>query len=259
VSKGADPAWPAGFDSDAGEVAWQWLCHASPLVRTLEREARARLLTLSLRFLRSKTLTGAGGLELTDRMRLIVAAQACLPILELELSWYDGWHEVVVYPGAFVARHEYADEAGVVHDVVRPLVGEAWHNGPVVISWDDAEDAARGQLWGNPVIHEFAHKLDLLNGVANGMPPLHAEMDRRAWTRVFQRAFKDLRRRVDNDLPTALDDYGAEDPGEFFAVASEAFFAEPLDLADAYPHVYQQLRTLYRQNPIGDWDEAASG
>lgn len=227
------------------EAAWASL----PLLAGLESGQAARLIDLALRFLRNKRLEPVGGLVMTDRMRLILALQACLPILELGLDWYRGWFAVILYPDAFVPRHEYVDPDGLVwvDDAVKS--GEAWERGPIILSWADVE--AGGDLDGyNVVVHELAHKLDLCDGCANGRPPLHAGMSGSAWSRVFSAAFADLVRRVEAGTDTRLDPYAAESPGEFFAVVSEAFFETPTLLNDQYPGVYAQLRAFYRQDPL---------
>jgi Mlc titration factor MtfA (ptsG expression regulator) len=207
----------------------------------------AKLRELALLFLAEKDLVGAHQLEVTDVMRVSIAAQACLPILELGLDWYAGWHGVVVYPGDFRVRRREIDEDGVVHEWEDDLAGEAMPGGPVVLSWDAAaHDPAI-----NVVIHEFAHKLDMLNGEADGVPPLHAGMDRRAWLAVFEDAYDGFCDAVERGKDTWLDPYAAEHPSEFFAVISEAFFREPRETKRRYPGVYEQLARFYRQNPAG--------
>ena len=230
------------------ESAWRAALARLPLLQGLTPEEMARLRELALRFLRDKQLTPAGGLELTDRMRLMIALQACLPILNLGAEYYAGWVEVIVYPGQFVPEHEYTDEAGVVHVTRRPMAGEAWLQGPVVLSWEDIA-ASAGADGFNVVIHELTHKLDMRNGGADGFPPLHADMSTKAWTRIFSAAYEDFCQRVDRGEDTLLDPYASENPGEFFAVMSEAFFEIPHVLKDCYPEVYGQLAAFYRQDP----------
>jgi MtfA peptidase len=241
-----------GGRGGAGIPAAEWaaLMEESPLLRFHGPAARERLRELAGRFLERKAVEGAGGLAVDARMARVIAAQACLPILELGLDWYDGWYSVVVYPDDFVARHEYVDEAGVVHEVERDLGGEAWGEGPIVLSWEGCLAGFRGEEWGSLVIHECAHKLDLANGVANGMPPLPSKMSRTRWTRVMSTAFETLARRIEADEEPLIDDYAAEDPGEFFAVVSEAFFGLPDDLVAGYPEVYRELAAFYRQDPL---------
>lgn len=228
---------------------WHGACQGQALLAGLDAQEDARLRELAVLFLHEKSLEAAGGLELTPPMGLRLAAAACLPILNLGLDWYRGWTAIVLYPGEFMARQEYTDEAGVVHHVRRPLVGEAWERGPVILSWSDVldSDAADGF---HVVIHEFAHKLDLLTGEANGLPPLHRGMSVRRWAAVFSAAYEDLCARVDAGEDTPIDPYASDSPGEFFAVVSEAFFETPAVLAGEYPEVYAQLSAFYRQDPL---------
>jgi Mlc titration factor MtfA (ptsG expression regulator) len=204
-----------------------------------------KLRELVLLFLAEKEFAGAHGLEVTDEMRISVAAQACLPILELGLDWYRGWRGIVVYPGDFRVRRTEVDDDGVVHEWDDELAGEAMPGGPVVLSWDAlARDPSI-----NVVIHEFAHKLDMLNGAADGVPPLHAGMDRAAWIQAFEQAYDGFCDAVDRGKDTWLDPYAAEHLSEFFAVMSEAFFREPREARRRYPDVYDQLKLFYRQDP----------
>jgi len=207
--------------------------------------AGEKLKSLVLLFLAEKEFSGAPGMEVADAMRVSIAAQACLPILELGLDWYAGWTGIVVYPGDFRVRRAELDEHGVMHEWDDELAGEAMPGGPVVLSWD----AAANDPYINVVIHEFAHKLDMLNGAANGMPPLHAGMDRRAWKAAFDDAYQGFCDAVERRQDTWLDPYAAEHPAEFFAVISEAFFEAPRETRRRYPAVYDQLRLFYRQDP----------
>jgi Mlc titration factor MtfA (ptsG expression regulator) len=204
-----------------------------------------KLRDLVLLFLAEKQFAGTHGLEVTDEMRVAIAAQACVPILELGLDWYAGWSGVVIYPGDFRVRRSEIDEAGVVHEWDDELAGEAMPGGPVVISWD----AAAYDPHINVVIHEFAHKLDMLNGEADGFPPLHPGMDRSAWKHAFEEAYEGFCDAVERGSDTWLDPYAAEHLSEFFAVVSEAFFEQPHETKRRYPNVYEQLRLFYRQDP----------
>ena len=198
-----------------------------------------------LLFLAEKEFTGTHGLEVTDAMRVCIAAQACLPILELGLDWYSGWTGIVVYPGDFRVTRKVMDEHGVMHEWDDELAGEAMPGGPVVLSWDAAaHDASM-----NVVIHEFAHKLDMLNGDADGVPPLHIGMDRRAWVKAFEEAYAGFCDAVERERETWLDPYAAEHISEFFAVITEAFFQDPRETKRRYPDVYDQLKLFYRQDP----------
>ena len=225
---------------------WRRACAALPFLGGLSAEELARLRELVVLFLDEKEMSGAAGLALTNGIRLSIAIQACLPVLNLGLEYYEGWVGIVVYPGEFVAQRSEHDEDGVVHEYEEAITGEAWSDGPVLLSWEDAAQSGEGY---NVVIHEFAHKLDMLNGNADGMPPLHAGMDRRDWHHALATAYDDFCRRVDSGEDTAIDPYAAEAPGEFFAVMSEAFFEIPDLVRDEYPLLYAQFRQFYRQDP----------
>ncbi|HEX6828112.1 MAG TPA: M90 family metallopeptidase [Burkholderiales bacterium] len=214
----------------------------------LSGEERGRLRELATLFLHEKDIHGAHGHEITDELRVLIAAQAALLILNLDLGWFRGWVEVIVYPDEFVSDHEYTDEHGVVHRVREARTGESWAQGPLILASSDVEcpDIEAGY---NVVIHEFAHKIDMLDGASDGLPPLHSGMSREAWAQAFSAAYDDLCRRVDAGEDTALDPYAGEGPDEFFAVACEAFFLIPDALKDAYPAVYGQLGALFRQDP----------
>jgi Mlc titration factor MtfA (ptsG expression regulator) len=205
-----------------------------------------RLKALVLLFLAEKEFTSTHAFRLTDEIRVAIAAQACLPILALGLDWYQGWHGVVVYPGDFRVQRTETDEHGVVHEWDDQLAGEAMPGGPVVISWD----AAANDPGMNVVIHEFAHKLDMANGAIDGVPPLHADMDRRAWAKAFREAYEGFCDALERGRDTWLDPYAAEHESEFFAVISEAFFCDAGETARRYPDVYGQLKLFYRQDPL---------
>lgn len=183
---------------------------------------------LSARFLRSKQFTGAQGLQITDDMALAIAIQACLPIVHLGLHWYNDFRGIVVHPQAMLAPREVQDEAGVVHHYQEELSGEAMPGGPVTLSWRDVQDASTDKGY-NVVIHEFAHKLDMRDGVADGCPPLPSRALARRWPTVMQAAYDDftealsMAERFGGPTPW-LDPYAATAPAEFFAVACEAYF-----------------------------------
>jgi len=231
---------------------WLRVRQASLLHYHLGFAERLRLRQLAGLFLQRKRIVGAGGMTLDDYRRCVIAAQACLPILELDLDDYNGWSEVIVYPDAFIVQHDEPDANGLIHEHQRVLSGEAWSRGPLILSWRDARPGTRHRRQGNNVIiHECAHKLDMQNGAANGMPPLHRGMDRREWTRVFSASYRRLLRQIERHRRPPIDPYAAESPAEFFAVVSEEFFEVPARLHQAEPRVYRQLRLYYRQDPFG--------
>ena len=239
------------------DATWQRVSACFPFVARLNDEERSRLRELAILFMHGKQISAAGGLELNREMKLGIAVQACILVLELGIEHYDGWIEVIVYPDEFVSGHEFRNQEGLVEIDQMPYAGQAWIHGPVILSWADVEHA--GDMDGmNVVIHEFAHKLDMLNGDANGFPPLHAGMNRQAWSQAFSAAYKDLCRRVKAGEHTEIDAYAGESPGEFFAVVSEAFFEIPDIVMAVYPRVYEQLAQFYRQDPASrqlprDW------
>ncbi len=244
-----------------------WRQATSPwlFMRGLPGADAERLRALCERFLAGKHFSGTHGLEITPLRKVHVAAQACILVLELGIEWYEGWSEIIVYPSQFAPEREVMDENGVVHLTNDAMAGEAWLGGPVVLSYEDVamtgDEVARVAGY-NVVIHEFAHKLDMRQGDPNGFPPLHAGMSVAAWRKAFAEAYDDFCARVDEadryadkDDGAALDalpidPYGAESPGEFFAVISEAFFETPELLEPEYPEVYGQLRLFYRQDPL---------
>ena len=232
------------------DALWNEAIRRLPFVAIYDDEAIGRLREKVVLFLDAKGVVGARGHEVTPLQRVIIAIQACVLVLELDLALYDSFENVIVYPGEFIPDWEWEDEAGVVHRNIGALAGEAMPGGPVVLSWPDVEASADWESSGmNLVIHEFAHKIDMQRGEATGAPPLPASMSVAAWQKVFTAAYEDFCGRVDGGEETAIDPYAAESPAEFFAVASEVFFAEPLLLDDEYPDVYAQLTAFYRQDP----------
>lgn len=213
----------------------------------LDIDHRRRLRNRCEKFLRTKTLEPVGDFEPSTEQRLALAMQACLPVLSLGLEYYREWRGIVLYPTEFLPTHEYMDADGVVHVERYAESGEALPYGPIVLAADEIlRDGSDGV---NVIVHECAHKLDMLNGDANGFPPLHGDMSHAEWARVFNAAFEELCRRDERGEDTGLDPYAGESPAEFFAVASEAFFEQAQTLYRHYPAVYSQLRAFYRLDP----------
>jgi len=253
---------------------WNEVLAALPFLRRFDAQADGTLRELCSRLLATKVMSGAGGLELTGAIQVAIGAQACLPILRLGIDWYRGWSGIIVYPSEYVARRRIQDESGLVHEFEETASGEAWEGGPVIVSWyPDGGSAAHDDPAFNVVIHEFAHKLDLLDGQADGLPPLdrrlHAGLEPHHWRSVLDDAWQRFAAAVDLvelDLPAdvdpesdradpyyahlPLDPYAAQDQAEFFAVSSEAFFVSPQRLLDAFPQWYELLAGFYRQDPL---------
>jgi MtfA peptidase len=225
---------------------WERVAAGLSFLRGLSADETARLKQLVVLFLAEKEMHGAQGLQLTDEARLSIAAQACLPILNLGLDVYRGWVGVIVYPGEFRVRKEEVDENGVVHTFEEELAGEAWPGGPVILSWEDVGMAERGY---NVVIHEFAHKIHMDGGGDADLPAARTGMDAAKWRGALEEAYRRFCAEVDADQPTFIDPYAAEHPAEFFAVMSEAFFTESAVLARDWPELYSQLALFYRQDP----------
>jgi len=220
-----------------------------PILHGLDTAERARLRESASLFIHDKTFSAAGGADVDDAIPLLIALQACLLTLNLDENSYRGWNEIILYPDEFLHQREEMDEAGVVHRSRDILAGESWHGGPLVLSITSVEES--GQADGvNVVLHEFAHKLDMLNGDANGFPPLHRGMDAASWAADFSAAYADLSARVDAGEDTAIDPYATTDPAEFFAVLTEVFFETPQLLDSEYPATYRQLQQFYRQHPL---------
>lgn len=228
---------------------WNKAYASLPLLSGLSDDEFKRLQELVILFMHQKIIEGAQGLIVTLPMRLIIALQACLPILKLGLERYAGWMTIIVYPSGFAPKRVITDEYGVVHHVQSNLSGEAWQQGPVVLSWANTEFA--GMIDGsNLVIHEFAHKLDMQNGVANGFPPLHSKMKTEKWIESFSVAYEDFQQKCSEGKAIGIDCYAASSPAEFFAVLSEVFFERPDVIQKHYSAIYGQLRLYYRQDPI---------
>ena len=229
------------------DALWAKTLAALPFIERLAVDEKKSLKLLAEQFLAEKEFSTGGGLQLTDEICVSIAAQGCLPILKLGIAAYREWVGIVVYPNEFVVPRLIEDENGVVHEFDDVLSGEAWEGGPLVVSWRDVQMAGDGY---NVVIHEFAHKLDMLNGEADGMPALHSGMNEAEWAETFSAAYDDFCQRVDGGEETIIDPYASEDPAEFFAVLSETFFELPDVVNGEYPALYALLKRYYRQDPL---------
>lgn len=231
--------------------AWhQILQRRVPAYRRLPPALRQQLHGIIQVLLAEKQFVGCAGLEVTDAMRVTIAAQAGLLLLNRETGYYPGLSSILVYPQAFFVRHESRDDAGVHSLRERVLSGESWGLGKVVVSWDDVERGTADFSDGvNVVLHEFAHQLDQESGSANGAPLLRSREGYRHWSHVFSAEYDALCQRVARNEPSLIDPYGATDPAEFFAVVTELFFERPGDLAQQHPSLYDELSAYYGVDP----------
>ena len=238
-----------------GFTAEQWEAAIAdwPVMQRYQGAERDALRDLTFRFIARKTFTSGSGFQFTDAMCLKIATMACVPILYLGLDWYERWYTVIIYEGDFLPKRSYRTADGVVHSRGPGLSGEAWFRGPVILSWHavsaSGAHASSGKA-SNVVIHEVAHKLDMLRDGANGAPPMHPDMRSGEWRRVFTAAWQRLQGDLQQDRPLPINVYGLTSPAEFFAVCSEAFFEAPKHMQEHMPEVYRLLCQFYRQQPV---------
>ena len=249
-------AWLSGLFSARPHVAdadWVALIQSSRLFDALDADERARLRELTARFLAKKKFVAAAGHVLTNEQRHLIAALACLPVLNRGFEWLAGWRQVIVYPGEFRVKREHHDDVtGVVTEGEDDLIGEAWEHGPVILSWADVvTDLAQPFDGFNVVAHEIAHKLDMLDGAMNGVPRLPGEIARREWIETLQGSYDALVRAVDRGRETFVDPYAAESADEYFACVSELHFSDPKGLARAEPAVAALLGRFYGPRAAG--------
>jgi Mlc titration factor MtfA (ptsG expression regulator) len=204
-------------------------------------------------FLAEKRFVGCGGLEITDEIRVTIAAQACVLLLNRRTDYYPSLRSILVYPAAYVAKATRHLLGGVVEEGFDVRLGESWPRGSVVLSWDDIRRGAADIHDGhNIVFHEFAHQLDSSSGKGDSSSVLQRRSAFIAWARVLHENYEKLRREVGGKRPTLLGAYAAQNPAEFFAVATECFFERPKELQKSYPDLYQELKNFYHQDPASD-------
>jgi Mlc titration factor MtfA (ptsG expression regulator) len=221
-----------------------------PVYRNMPPDLRAQLHRLVQQFLHQKKFVGCEGLEIDDEIRVTIAGQACLLLLNRPSRVYPALHTVLVYPSAFLVPRRQVDAAGVITETRQDLLGESWGDGRVVLSWDHVQRGARDGTGGhNVVLHEFAHQLDSESGSNNGAPYLGSQSSYRSWAAVLSRDFANLRADALYQQQSVLDHYGATSPAEFFAVATETFFEKPYQMADFHPELYAEFLKYYRVDP----------
>ena len=242
----ADPLWRRGLSG-------------CPLARRLDPQRQQRLRQLSALFLARKRFHALAGAVLDDYWRLLIAMQACLPALQQGTASLRGWHEVLIYPGEFkVRRSHHDDRTGVVTEGEEPHIGEAWERGPLVLSLADVQLDLE-QPWDgyNVVVHEMAHKLDMLDGPPDGVPPL-VKIPRRRWIEQFQLAYGRLMAMSPDSCDSPIDHYATESAAEYFAVVSEMHYSRPGLLREAEPAIADLLQAYYGHSPA-EGDEPCGG
>jgi Mlc titration factor MtfA (ptsG expression regulator) len=238
LAREIDPAWRAILERNI------------PIYGRMSGELQHQLNKLVQQFLFQKKFVGCAGLEIDDEMRLTIAGQASLLLLNRPTRVYPELRTVLVYPSAFLVPRKQVDEAGVVSEARQDLLGESWGDGRVVLSWDHVRRGAADWTDGqNVVLHEFAHQLDSESGSNNGAPYLGSSTNYRSWSEVLARDYANLRVDAMYRQPSVMDHYGATSPAEFFAVATETFFEKPWQMAQGHGELYAELFKYYRVDP----------
>jgi Mlc titration factor MtfA (ptsG expression regulator) len=221
-----------------------------PVYALLIADEQSRLRDDLRILLAEKSWEGCGGLELTDEIKVTIAAQACLLTLNRKHDYFANVESILVYPTDYHARDRRRDASGVVDETISDRLGEAWSNGPIVLSWFDVQKGGSNPDDGsNVVYHEFAHKLDVTDGEMNGVPLLDDDAQVATWAEVMHAEFENLVAAVEKGHETLLDPYGATNAAEFFAVATECFFEKPMQMLHRHPHLYHVLQGYYHQDP----------
>ena len=227
-----------------------------PFFRRMPASMQSQLLDLIKIFLHDKRFVGCAGQQIDDEIRLTVAAQACLLLLNRETDYYQHLKSVLIYPSTFVVNREVRDELGLVSTGHSALLGESWSQGKVILAWDSVEKGVRNLNDGhNVVLHEFAHQLDHASGATNGAPLLVTRGAYKSWALVLSREFEDLQKNAQTGRASLLDHYGATNPAEFFAVATEAFFERPEQMRAGHRELYEELAGFYQVDPVA-WSNA---
>lgn len=232
--------------------AWrQILKRRMPYFRRMPADLQLQLKKHIQVFLAEKIFVGCDGLVVTDEMRVTIAAQACLLLLNRKTDYYPQLSQILIYPSAFIVNKTHPDASGLVTEQRQVLSGESWQQGQVILSWQDTvADADVHDDGRNVVIHEFAHQLDQENGPANGAPILARAEHYQSWSKTLQREFHTLQQQTALGYRSLLNPYGATNPAEFFAVVSEVFFEQPHALAEQHPALYAEFSRYYRLDPL---------
>ncbi len=232
------------------ELWWQCVIDRLPFVSKLPQTDQQHLQLLIKLFLADKTFYGCAGQEIDDDIRVTVAAQACLLLLKKKGMPYPELKSVLIYPSTFIATREVANELGLVSTSHIAMLGESWSQGKVVLAWDNVQKGVMNLSDGqNVVLHEFAHQLDHESGSTNGAPVLSTNGAYKSWAPVFSDEFETLQKDAAIGRQNLLDHYGATNPAEFFAVATETFFERPKEMASNHEELYALLKEYYQLDP----------
>lgn len=223
-----------------------------PLYKRLPESLQRRLLEHINVLLAEKQFKGCGGLEITDEIKLTIAAQAALLLLNERGTYFSKLHLILVYPSAFIASQTTAFGAQYLEEI-QVKSGESWQIGIVVLSWEDIRrDVHNWKDGRNVILHEFAHQLDQESGDVSGVPILEKRADYVSWGRIFREEYEKLCHKVAQGVETVIDEYGATNPAEFFAVVTETFFEKPFQMKKEHPELYQELKRYYQLEPT-EW------
>ena len=224
-----------------------------PFLRRMPVDLQLQLKKRIQIFIAEKAFIGCAGLQVTEEMRVVIAAQACLLVLNRSMQHFAHVRQILVYPGAFIVQRTFTDGIGVQQDQRHTLSGESWSQGQVILSWQDALEGAEVADDGrNVVLHEFAHQLDQENGAAQGAPPPVAgdrQYNAQRWKQVLSQAYAHLQNQDRRGEQGLFNHYGAQSPAEFFAVATEVFFEQAAEMAEQYPALYQEFSDYYKVDP----------
>lgn len=221
-----------------------------PVYSRMSADLQQQLRRMVVQFLHQKKFIGCEGLEVSDEIAVTIAGQACLLLLNRPSKVYPALHTILVYPSEFVAQRAEVGPGGVITPGRQSMLGESWDDGRVVLSWDDVRRGAGDWTDGhNVVLHEFAHQLDSESGRANGAPYLGNPASYTEWSEVLSNAYQNLRWHAMHRQPAVMDHYGATNPAEFFAVATETFYEKPYQMAEHYPELFAEFLKYYRVDP----------
>ncbi len=227
-----------------------WLERRVPHFDSLSPQEQGVLRSMVQIFVAEKEWEGCQGVEITDEIKVTIAGQACLLLLGLDHNYFYNVRNVLVFPQHYIPKHQTMDGQGVVHQSRQAVLGQASCDGPVVLSWISSREGGLNAHDGrNVVLHEFAHKLDFMDGFANGVPILRSRKNYGRWFKVMQREYEVLVARSESRKATLLDDYGATNPGEFFAVSVECFFEKPEPMRRQHEGLYHILSEYFGQDP----------